>query len=91
MAFRLQMTGLNEGFDIGLDGNEEFAISPSAVIEVVQGEVYEGEYEIVPGCNCDIVIETKDKTMMDNLKVDKIPFESVSNPEGGNTVTIGGY
>lgn len=91
MAFRIQMTGLNEGFDIGLDSNEEFALSTSAAIEVVHGKVYEGEYEIVPECNCDIVLETKDKTMTDNLKVDKIPFESVSNPEGGNTVTIGGY
>jgi len=52
---------------------------------------YTGSYDVTPSATSNIVLETKDKKMTDNLTVRKIPYESVSNPQGGNTVTIGGY
>ena len=50
---------------------------------------YGGPYEAVPLWS-DQTLATKDKTMRGNVLFRKIPLESVENPSGGNTVTIGG-
>lgn len=49
---------------------------------------YEGEYQITPKIT-EQVLETKNKTMLNDVTVFQIPYASVSNPSGGNTVTIG--
>lgn len=60
------------------------------IIRVGGGEFpdYEGEYEITPKIT-EQVLETKNKSLLDNITVFQIPYASVSNPSGGNTVTIG--
>lgn len=52
-------------------------------------EVYSGSYEVTPQTDSPIILETSDKVMSKNLTVKEIPFFSVSNPAGGNTVYIG--
>lgn len=49
---------------------------------------YEGEYEITPRIK-EQILPTKDKYMKNNLTIYQTPFSVVSNPEGGQTVTIG--
>ena len=58
---------------------------------IVQGERlpdYEGEYQITPRIT-EQILETKDKSMVDNVTIFQIPYAAVSNPSGGQTVTIG--
>lgn len=50
---------------------------------------YEGPYEVVPVFN-EQILETKQKSMADDVTVLAIPIYEVSNPQGGTTVTIGG-
>lgn len=50
---------------------------------------YEGEYEVTPKWE-DIVLETKQKSMRDDVTVTEIPYLEVENPQGGVTVVIGG-
>lgn len=50
---------------------------------------YEGEYEITPKWE-NITLNTKQKSMKDNVKVTEIPYLEVENPQGGVTVVIGG-
>ena len=50
---------------------------------------YEGEYEVTPKWE-DIVINTKQKSMRDDVTVTEIPYLEVENPQGGVTVVIGG-
>lgn len=50
---------------------------------------YEGEYEVTPKWE-DIVLETKQKSMRDNVTVTEIPYLEAENPQGGVTVVIGG-
>lgn len=57
--------------------------------EIVKPPPYEGDYEVVPIYE-DIDLETKEKYMEENVKVNAIPVHEVSNPQGGVTVTIGG-
>ena len=49
---------------------------------------YEGTYEVTPR-KVEQVLETKDKSMTDNVTVFAIPYAEVSNLGGGLTATIG--
>ena len=48
---------------------------------------YEGDYQVTPRTSQQ-VLPTKDLQMLDDVTVFEIPFASVSNPDGGLTVTI---
>lgn len=50
---------------------------------------YEGEYEITPKTYDEQILPTKNKKMVDNLKVKKIPQYEVSNSAEGYTLIIG--
>lgn len=50
---------------------------------------YEGEYELTPIWE-DVTLETKQKSMSDNVTIQAIPYAEVDNPSGGVTVIIGG-
>ena len=50
---------------------------------------YEGEYVITPIWE-DVTLETKQKSMSDNVTIQAIPYAEVDNPSGGVTVIIGG-
>ena len=88
----------DNAFDISID-NDEFEVEltqsdfdidfEEAVI--VQGERlpnYEGEYNVIPRVN-EQVLETKDKSMIDDVTINAIPYVEVSNVGGGYTATIG--
>jgi len=49
---------------------------------------YEGDYCVTPSVN-EVVLPTKNKSMVDDVTVFQIPYSSVSNPAGGETITIG--
>lgn len=77
--------------------NEDINITEQLDVELEIGTIirvggdfpdYEGEYEITPKIT-EQVLETKNKSLLDNITVFQIPYASVSNPSGGNTVTIG--
>ena len=52
------------------------------------GEIYDGEYEVIPTVE-GLTMETKDKYMTKDVDVHPIPYFSVGNTSGGNTVYIG--
>lgn len=51
---------------------------------------YTGETVIIPKIAEDQVLQTAMKTVTENITVKEIPVHTVSNPQGGNTVYIGG-
>ena len=65
---------INIGFNIGAQS---------------QTKPYEGEYEITPKTYDEQILPTKNKKMVDNLKVKKIPQYEVSNSAEGFTLIIG--
>lgn len=50
---------------------------------------YEGPYEVESKLYYGQVLQTKDKRMAQNMVVNPVSIQSVSNPQGGRTVTIG--
>lgn len=53
------------------------------------GADYEGPYRVIPNFATQI-LQTKDKTLQENVTVTPIDVARVSNPSGGNTIYIGG-
>lgn len=51
-------------------------------------EEYDGEYKVTPKTT-DQVLQTENKMMKQDLTILAIPFYSVSNEVGGNTIYIG--
>ena len=51
------------------------------------GPPYEGEYDVTPKIE-EQKLETKNKTMKEDVTIFAIPYSSVTNPEGGETVNI---
>lgn len=50
---------------------------------------WQGAYEVTPATYQQQELEVKNKSMKQNLKIQKIPQFIVSNDEGGNTLIIG--
>lgn len=53
-----------------------------------ESPVYDGELTVIPSTN-DTILPTAQKLVMDNVRVEKIPYSEVSNTSNGITVTIG--
>lgn len=49
---------------------------------------YTGEYTVTPKALEKTVLETANKTMLDDVTVKKIPFHETTNLSGGMTVVI---
>ena len=82
-------------FNHKLEGSIASKKSPISGIVAIGGTVvqepdyYEASYEIEPKTNSQ-KLDTKNKTMRDDLIIKPIPYYEVSNTANGITVTIGG-
>ena len=81
MNFKVKFKQNSKKFKIGFN-------SFQMATERVGAEYYEGEYEITPKVESQIM-PTAQKTMTDDVTVHAIPYFDVSNHAGGSTVYIG--
>lgn len=56
---------------------------------VTDTPVYEGTYVVTPSAEEAQTLLTAHKMMLEDVKVEKIPYAEVSNNSGGTTATIG--
>lgn len=68
----------------------------SESIDLIIGEgsggilpAYSGSYNVIPKIKSQ-KLETKNKSMTNDVNIESIPYSEVSNPEGGKTIVIGG-
>ena len=54
---------------------------------IVGGSRYEGDYEVTPTAIGE-VLQTKLKTMLDDVTVQPIPYQETTNASGGYTISI---
>lgn len=59
--------------------------------EIVNGVIYyyDGPYEVTPMANTAQILPTNNLAMSDDITVNEIPYQEVSNLSGGLTATIG--
>lgn len=82
---------INDKKNIDLDINNGKSVNIGGLEDSVftyQAPVYEGEYDITPKAYEEQVLQTKEKTLLENVTVQKVPYYEVSNGSGGNTVNI---
>lgn len=60
-----------------------------SIISRCHHETYDGTYEVIPTFSRQ-TLNTHDKLMTDDLTVRPIEVSRTSNPQGGNTIFIGG-
>lgn len=79
--------------DIDVDNvtSQEVKVTQDFIIVPVYDDVplYEGDYDATPKL-VEQRLPTKNKLLIDDVKIEKIPITIVSNSSGGNTVIIGG-
>ena len=51
-------------------------------------ETYEGQYDVTPMIKEEVILETKDKKMIDNVTVERVPYFEMSS-KNGTTIYIG--
>lgn len=54
-----------------------------------ESEVYTGEYEVTPRVHGEVVLETKQKLLTENVRILRVPQYEVENSAKGNTLFIG--
>ena len=82
---------INNKKNIDLDINNGKSVNSGGLEDSVftyQAPVYNGEYNIIPKAYEEQVLQTKEKTLLENVTVQKVPYYEVSNSSGGNTVNI---
>lgn len=58
-------------------------------VHILQGqEPYTGNYTVIPKANGETVLPTKNKQLVHDIRVQKIPYYDVTNAAGGSTVYI---
>ena len=72
----------------------ELEVSPEINLTIEEGgggaplPYYEGSYQVRPR-KVEQILETKNKSMSDDVTVEAINYSEVSNPQGGLTANIG--
>jgi hypothetical protein len=77
-------------FDLEID-SQEYDLEIDEIVEVInlEGDIFDGSYIYTPKF-IQQIIETRNKTLKDNITLEAIEVARVSNTSGGKTVYIGG-
>lgn len=75
--------------DIVFVGEQPLTIDFGEIMALPDSDWYEGLYEITPSASGKILL-TEQKRMHHDVTINPIPYFSVSNAAGGNTICIGG-
>lgn len=81
----------NPNLSINFNGNNLNVSTGTPIVRDYSDlDIYDGDYIVTPKASEQTVLQTRAKAMIDDVTVLEIPYTSVSNLSGGNTVTIGG-
>lgn len=87
IAIDFEMT--NRVLPVTFDNERELAVDFGEIVPIGDLPAYTGEYEVEPKFTKQ-KLPTKNKKMRDDVTVEAIEVQRVSNTSGGRTVYIGG-
>lgn len=70
-------------------GEQALTIDFGEIMALPDSDWYEGIYEVTPSASGKI-LPTEQKRMHHDVTINPIPYFSISNAAGGNTICIGG-
>jgi len=78
-------------YTLEVDGGDDIAMAldTAIVVRPLEGDIYDGEYVVDPSFDQQ-TLQTKNKTMEDDVTVNAIMVSRTTNLSGGYTVYIGG-
>ena len=88
--FEVKFHQADQRFDLKFTApHQQFALGYNEVQQVTVREVdnYEGDYDVTPMVTSQ-TLKTKDKFMLDDVRVKEIPVFNVGNTAGGSTFYI---
>lgn len=92
--FNVKFTAQENRFAVKFTAQENWFNAKFSVVQIVEippspADYYEGAYTIRPK-TVDVIIHCREKKMHNDVTVEEIPIQYVSNPDGGKTAIIGG-
>lgn len=81
-VYEMTMSVIDEVYDLSVEEETPIDMDLSTAIQIVNTDVYEGEYVVVPKAHESTILETRDKTMTDDVTVTKVPYYETSNLTG---------
>lgn len=84
MELKVSFTEAKDTFNATLKTSEieEISVSMDSVVSNGAISAYTGTYEIIPKVEEEVVLNTRDKILKDNVTVHKVPFYEVHNDKG---------
>lgn len=86
-TYKFNIAERDQTFAFGMSNAEEMAFGSTLAIQLINADTYTGEYIVIPKAHDEVILETKDKTMQDDVTVRKVPYYETSN-QTGTTVYI---
>lgn len=87
VPMRVSTEGIEVPMTIGSDG-QTIGMTIGAGYSVIEGETYDGSYDVTPKAHTEQVLETRNKLMTSDVTVFKVPYYETSNIFDGLTVFI---
>ena len=79
MAYSFKLQSSRHNFRVS--GNRITCDMQAAKIVYIGGPYYDGEYTVTPTVD-EQVLETKEKMMRDDVRVEAVPYTELANPAG---------
>lgn len=86
-TYKFKIAERDQTFAFGMPKAEEMEFDSTLAIQLINTDTYTGEYVVIPKAHKETVLETKDKTMADDVTVRKVPYYETSN-QTGTTIYI---
>lgn len=80
--YPVTMAEMDETYHVGIQDDEIIAIGMDSSIQIIHTDIYQGDYTVIPKAHEATILETRDKTLTDNVTVTKVPFHETSNLSG---------
>ena len=77
----------DETYAVKIRADETVDVTMEESIQIVQADMYDGDYIVIPKAHEETILETRDKTMTDNVTVRRVPYYE-THSETGTTVFI---
>ena len=77
----------DETYSVSMSKDREIAIGMEESIQIIHADTYQGDYVVIPKADEETILETRDKTLTDNVTVTKVPFFE-THSDTGTTVFI---
>ena len=72
----------DQTFPLICEMDEAVSVAIDSAIQIINNDTYKGDYVVIPRADEAVVLETKDKTMEDDVTVTAVPYFETHSDTG---------